>query len=151
MDKIYLNRAHTTDVKELSINGTTVTSTAAELNAMDSAAVVSMDTTATPDTGTCAVQLVFKDAAGVQLVIPAAGMLYLSDVATGLTNAPAEGLAVLTYGALDELVTGGTSVYTTDATGRLGMTISDGTPDSFWVVVILPDGKLLISDECAVN
>jgi hypothetical protein len=35
MDKMKLNSAHTTDVKELSINGTTVTSTAAELNKMD--------------------------------------------------------------------------------------------------------------------
>lgn len=32
MDKMYLNRAHTTDVKELSINGTTVTSTSAEMD-----------------------------------------------------------------------------------------------------------------------
>lgn len=35
MDKMKLNQFHTTDVKELSIDGTTVTSTAAELNIMD--------------------------------------------------------------------------------------------------------------------
>lgn len=35
MDKMRTNYFHTTDVKELSINGTTVTSTAAELNIMD--------------------------------------------------------------------------------------------------------------------
>ncbi|MCK4500998.1 hypothetical protein KAU11_10915 [Candidatus Babeliales bacterium] len=35
MDKMKVNQFHTTDVKELSIDGTTVTSTAAELNIMD--------------------------------------------------------------------------------------------------------------------
>lgn len=35
MDKIRVNPYHTTDVKELSINNTTVTATAAELNIMD--------------------------------------------------------------------------------------------------------------------
>ena len=35
MDKIKVNQFHTTDVKELSIDGTTVTATAAELNIMD--------------------------------------------------------------------------------------------------------------------
>jgi hypothetical protein len=39
MDKIHLNRAHCTDVKELSINDTTVTATAAEINELDASAV----------------------------------------------------------------------------------------------------------------
>lgn len=39
MDKMKVNPHHTTDVKELSINGTTVTSTAAELNIMDGVTV----------------------------------------------------------------------------------------------------------------
>ncbi len=138
-------------MKGLSIDGTTVTSTAAELNAMDNAAIVSMTTATTPASGTCAVQLVFSDAAAVQLAIPASGLLYISEVATGLSNDPVDGLAVLTNGALDELVTGGTSVYTTDATGKLGVTISHAGVDSFWIVIILPNGKLLISDECVVN
>ena len=39
MDKMYINRAHTTDVKELSINNTTVTATAAEINELDASTV----------------------------------------------------------------------------------------------------------------
>jgi hypothetical protein len=35
MDKIKTNYFHTTDVKELAINGTTVTATATELNILD--------------------------------------------------------------------------------------------------------------------
>jgi hypothetical protein len=41
MDKMKVNPHHTTDVKELSINGTTVTSTSAELNIMDGVTVTS--------------------------------------------------------------------------------------------------------------
>ena len=78
-------------------------------------------------------------------------MLYISEVATGLTNNPVDGLAVLTNGALDELVTGGASIFTSDVTGQLGLTISHAGADSFWVVVVLPNGELLISDECAVT
>lgn len=151
MDKMKVNPFHTTDVKELSINGTTVTATAAEINAADTGAFVTMDTTATSASGSCGVQLVFKDAAGVQLAVPAGGLLYISEVATGLTNDPVTGLAVLTNGALDELVTGGTSIFTTDATGQLGLTITHVGADDFWVVVIRPNGKLLISTVCATT
>ena len=151
MDKIYINRAHTTDVKELSINGTTVTSTAAELNAMDNAAIVSMTTATTPASGSCAVQLVFKDAAGVQLAVPASGLLYMSEVATGLTHDLADTtLAVLTNGAVTNVGGAGPSLFTTDAAGLLGVTITAGA-DSYYLVVVLPSGKLLISDECVVN
>ena len=41
MDKMKLNPFHTTDVKELAIDGTTVTSTAAELNIVDGVTVTS--------------------------------------------------------------------------------------------------------------
>jgi len=164
MDKFRINQSHITDVKGLSIDNTTVTATAAELNimdgvtataaeinAMDTAAVASMTTATTPASGTCAVQLVFSDASAVQVAVPVSGLLYISEAATGLTNDPVDGLAVLTNGALDELVTGGTSIYTSTAAGLLGVTITHAGADSFWIVVVLANGKLLISDECVVN
>ena len=150
MDKMYINRAHTTDVKELSINDTTVTATAAELNAVDGAAI-SMTTAAVTTSNSCAVQLVFYDANGVIMAVPTAGILYVSEVDTGLTNDPVDGLAVLTNGVLINLISHGTSFYTTDATGKLGITISHTGADSFWIAVVLPSGKLLISDECATG
>ena len=129
-----------------------ITATAAELNAGVLGGVASMTTVATPASQACGVQLVFKDAAGVTMAVPTAGMLYISEVDTGLTNDPVDSLAVLTNGALDELVTGGASIYTTDATGKLGVTIAHAAGvDSFWIVVVLPNGKLLISDECATE
>ena len=163
MDTIKLNSHHYTDVKGLKIGGAEVTATPAELNILDGVtataaeinaidgAPLSMTTTAVKASGTCPVQLVFIDADGVTMAVPTAGMLYISEVATGLSNDPVDGLAVLTNGALDELVTGGASIYTTTAAGLLGLTISHAGADSFWVVVVLPSGKLLISDECEVQ
>ena len=151
MDTIRVNPFHITDVKALKIDGTEITATAAELNAGVLGGVASMTTAEVGASGSCAVQLVFKDADGVTMAVPTGGMLYISEVATGLSNDPVDGLAVLTNGALDELVTGGASIYTTDAVGKLGVTITHSGADSFWIVVILPSGKLLISDECVVD
>ena len=113
--------------------------------------VASMTTATTPGVNTCAVQLVFKDADGVTMAVPTAGLLYISELATGLSNDPVDGLAVLTNGVLLNIEAHGTSFYTTDAVGKLGVTISHTGADSFWLVVVLPSGKLLISDECVVN
>jgi len=152
VDTIRINPNHYSDFpKGIKLDGTLVTATAAEINAGVLGGVASMTTDATAASGTCGVQLVFKDAAGVIMAVPTSGMLYISEVATGLTNDPVDGLAVLTNGALDELVTGGASIYTTDAVGKLGVTITHSGADSFWIVVVLPNGKLLISDECVVN
>ena len=72
MDKMYLNRFHTTDVKELSINGTTVTSTAAEINA---SSVVTSGTGA-PGSAPTAIGQIYIDTN--------AGAVYIS---TGVTEA----------------------------------------------------------------
>lgn len=164
MDKMKTNYFHTTDVKELAINGTTVTSTAAELNvldgitstvaelnAMDSAAIVSMTTTAVCDGDKCQIQLIFKDADGVQLAVPASGLLYISEVATGLTmDAADNSLAVLTNGVVTNLITHSLSHFISTATGLLGMTLTSNA-DDYWIVIVLPNGKLLISDKCTVT
>lgn len=150
MDTIKVNPHHITDVSGLKIGGAEVTSTPAELNTIDGVAT-SMTTTTTPAATTCAVQLVFKDAAGVVMAVPTAGLLYLSEVATGLTSDLANtSLAVLTNGVVVNVGGAGPSMFVTSAAGLLGLTISAAT-DSYWVVVILPSGKLLISDECVVS
>jgi hypothetical protein len=161
--KITLNRNHITNLYGLSIGDTTVTATAAELNIMDGVTATSeeinavdgapltMTTATTPGTNTCAVQLVFKDAAGVTMAVPTSGLLYISEVATGLSTDPVDGLAVLTNGELDNIIAHGLSHFVTTAAGLLGVTISHTGADSFWLCIILPSGKLLISDECVVN
>jgi len=111
----------------------------------------SVTTATTPAAGSCAVQFVFSDANGDALTSPISGLMYLSEVATGLTHNLADtSLAVLTNGALTNVGGAGPSVYTTTAAGLLGVTIT-AVADSYWVVFVQPDGSLLISDECVVN
>jgi hypothetical protein len=114
-------------------------------------AFASVTTTATPATGSCAVQFVFKDVNGAALTAPVSGLLYLSEVATGLTQDLADtSLAVLTNGALKNLGSAGPSLFTTTAAGLLGLTIT-AVADDYWVVFVKPDGTLLISGLCKVN
>lgn len=108
----------------------------------------SVTTTATPATGSCAVQFVFKDASGNALTAPVSGLLYLSEVSTGLAHALADtSLEVLTNGALTNVGGAGPSLFTTTAEGLLGLTIT-ALADDYWIVFVKSDGSLLISDVC---
>ena len=108
-------------------------------------------TATTPASGSCAVQFVFKDASGNTVTSPVTGLLYLSEVATGLTHDLADtSIAILTNGALTNLVSAGPSLFTTTAAGLFGLTITAGA-DDYYVVFVAPDGSLLISDVCTVN
>lgn len=121
-----------------------------ELNTLDGTPVT-VTTTATPASGSCGVQFVFKDAAGVTMAVPSSGMCYISEVATGLTHDLADTtFAVLTNGALTNIGGAGPSLYTTTAAGLLGVTITAGA-DDYWIVFVLPSGLLLISTVCTVN
>jgi hypothetical protein len=124
----------------------------ATLEALKAEVTTLLMTTATvPASGSCAVQMVLKNSDGSALAGPVSGLLYLSEVATGLTQDLADTtLAVLTNGALTNIGGAGPSLFTTDADGLLGVTIT-AAADSYWLVLVQPNGKLLISDECVVN
>jgi len=135
----------------LQIGAVEVTSTAAELNQLDGG-WVSFTTATTPASGSCAVQLVFKDGAGVTMAVPVTGTFYVSKVATGLTvDALGTSLATLTNGVVTNLVTKSISHFVTSAVGLLGMTLTNASADSFWLVFKRGDGVLVISDECVEN
>jgi hypothetical protein len=115
VDTIKVNPQHYCDFKGIKVGGVLVTATPAEINAVDGAPL-SMSTSATPASGACAVQLVFKDAAGVAMAVPVSGLLYLSEAANGLAHHLADtSLAVLTNGALTNLGSAGPSLFTTTA------------------------------------
>jgi len=110
----------------------------------------SVTTAATPASGSCAVQFVFKDVSGNTITSPVAGTFYLSEVATGLEVDVADtGVAVLTNGAVTIMDTGVASYYQfiTSAAGLLGVTIT-ASADDYYIVFVKPDGSLLISDVC---
>ncbi len=114
-------------------------------------AFASVTTTATPASGSCGVQFVFKDASGDTITSPVSGLLYLSEASTGLTHDLADTtLAVLTNGAVTNIGGAGPSLFTTTAAGLLGLTIT-AAADDYYVVFVKPDGALIISDVCTVN
>lgn len=137
------------------LGATAVTATAAEINKLDGAPYTVTTVSTTPASGSCAVQLAFKDAAGVAVAVPVSGQGYLSESADGTTHDAADtSIAVLTNGAL---TTGGATAsigpwfnYTTTAAGLLGATIT-AAADSYYLVFVLPNGTLAISDEIVVN
>ena len=111
----------------------------------------SVTTTATPASGSCAVQFVFKDVFGAAVTAPVTGVLYLSTSSAGLTHNLADtSFAKLTNGALTNLGSAGPSLFTTTAAGLLGVTIT-ALAGSYYVVFVKPDGSLLISTVCTVN
>ena len=110
-------------------------------------------TTATPASGSCGVQFVFKDAGGTTMAKPISGLLYLSEASTDLTiDAADTSLAVLTNGKLTNIISHSLSHFITTAAGLLGLTIT-AAADDYYVVFMLPGlgGTLLISDVCTVN
>jgi len=114
-------------------------------------AAFQLSTTATSASGSCGVQFVFTDIAGNALTAPIAGLCYISEVSTGLTQDLADtSLAVLTNGALTNIGGAGPSLFTTTAAGLLGMTIT-AAADNYYVVFVLPSGRLLISTVCTVS
>jgi len=151
LDTIKVHPYHKVDINTLKIDGVEVTATPAEINAGVLGGVASMTTATTPAVGSCAVQLVFKDADGVTMAVPTSGILYISELATGLTHSSKlAGIAIATNGTITDLVANDVCLFTTTAAGLLGLTLT-GAEDSYYVVIVLPNGKLMISDACVSN
>ena len=109
-----------------------------------------MTTAATPATGTCAVQFQFKDpTTGANLTYPFAGICY-SSTSTGLAIQDITSAAVLTNGSLLALSATSLWHFVTDATGRVGMTLT-GSAGAKYVTIVLPNGRLLTSTVCTIN
>ncbi len=145
----------------VAIGGVGITATAAEVNILHSSTATTLElsslhdepasvtTTATPATGTCGVQFVFKNAAGVTLSHAIAGRALFTG-STGLAFAAATSAAVLTNGAWHDSVAGYSADFVTTAAGLLGVTVTAGT-GSYYITFILPNGKLLTSSVLGVN
>jgi len=150
--------------RKLFLNGTEVTASAAELNALDGItstvselnAVASLPATADITVGTeadnsinVAVQL--QDANGDNVAAVYHVECYLSDQADGTDEtaaAPDADVAIGTDGViLSELTTDIRFKIQTDATGAFDLDIGDATGTPTWyLVVILPNGQQVISD-----
>lgn len=128
--------------------GTIGSSSVTEVNALaDMPTTVSMTTT--PASGTCAVQFIFKNAAGTTCSHAVAGLLYFSS-STGLAIAAVTSGATLTNGSITELKVGNCDLFITTAVGLLGVTVTAST-GTYYITIILPNGKLSTSAAIVVN
>ena len=128
-----------------------VTATTAEINLNDGVAN-SFTTTATPGTGSCGVQFVFKQADGAtSITTPFSGFGYICTTDDGLTTKAVTSIAALTNGRVLNIPTV-TSLFhfTTTAAGLLGITIT-ASAGSYYVAFILPNGKIAVSSVCTIN
>ena len=74
---------------------------------------------------------------------------YLADDATGLvrtTNVPSVGTAIGTNGSLTEYVAEISGMVTTTAAGLFDFDIEEASTDTWYLVCVMPDGSLQISD-----
>lgn len=129
-----------------------ITSTVAELNLLDGG-WASFSTATTPASGTCAIQLVFKDAAGVAMANACVGTVYVADAATGIGVSTITGLVALTNGEVTIVDTGVPKYYKfiTDATGKLGFTLTAGTASYYLIFEHPSKGVAVASSVCVVN
>ena len=138
-----------------------LTASAAELNKLHNATPVtaeintltgepaSVTMASTPASGSCAVQLTFKDSAGVAITHKVAGLLYFSN-STGVSIAHVTSNATLTHGAISELVAGYVDLFITDAAGLLGFTVT-AAASSYYASLILPNGTVLTTGAIVVS
>ena len=135
-------------VGALELAGVSVTPIAAELNRLTGGWASITTVSETGAGGSVAVQLQFKDAAGVNMAVPVCGVFYLADDSAGLAHGAVDtSVATLTNGSVGE--TGGTHnivSFVTAADGTLGFTITMAA-DSIWAVFPGPGGILHITDE----
>lgn len=114
--------------------------------------VSSMSTVAAQATGHCDVQFVFKDHLGNPITYPATMTCFVSTSAGRQFTAGVTTLAVLTNGDLVSLIAGKVALVTTDATGKLGVTITTATPSLYYLTFVNEaNGQSLTSTFLTVN
>lgn len=99
--------------------------------------------------GTINVAIQLKDSAGADLAVRGGVLAYLSDDAAGDTvagTAPDGGWAIGTDGMLIPLVADKTAMLVSEADGDIDITITESGADTWYLILVMPDGKLVASD-----
>jgi len=105
-------------------------------------------TVGTEETNVINVAIQLTDGAGDNLQSPSAVAFYLSDASNGLSLTSAnDEVAIGTDGVYIETVADSSGVIVTEADGTADIDITDTSGAStYYVVLILPNGKLSVSD-----
>lgn len=149
------------DAEALYINGAQVTSTAAELNALDGitssvdelnaldGAPLDVDFVIGAEAGNVInVGIQLNDAGGTALATRASVLAYLSDDANGDSinaTAPDGGWAIGTDGLLIPLIAGKCAQLVSEADGDIDINITESGADTWYLILVLPNGLLVAS------
>lgn len=123
-----------------------MTTTGAELNTLDGAPLAAVITPGAADSGLVTIQL--NDGNGVALAVRGAVYAYLSDDANGdsiAATAPSGGVAIGTDGVLIPLVADKAFILISEADGDIDLAITEAGTDTFYLIIVLPTGKLVAS------
>ena len=105
-------------------------------------------TIAAESSNTVAVNIQLKDFAGNDLAVTAAVIAYISTSATGLDVGTISGDIALTSsgdGAVSTLLTHYAWLLISEADGDIDVTITDTGTTTQYLVLVLPNGKLIVS------
>jgi hypothetical protein len=132
----------------LTIAGTSVSATAAELNLNDNQVASASFTIGAEAGNVINVAIQLKDAAGSDMAISNAIPFYLSANADGSTTATAAtSLAIGTDGLMLEWTSNSSGLLVSEADGDIDINIGDASgAATYYLVLVLPNGKLTISD-----
>jgi hypothetical protein len=132
----------------LKIAGTSISASAAELNALDGAPLDVDFTIGSEAVNAINVGLQLNDAGGSALAVRTSVFVYLSDDANGDSvagTAPDGGWAIGTDGLLIPLVTGKAGLVISEADGDIDITITESGVATWYLIVVLANGKLAAS------
>jgi hypothetical protein len=132
----------------LSVGGTDVTATAAELNILDNQCASATFTVGAESGGnTINVAIQLKDAAGTDMAIRTTLLWYLSSDANGdaVAAATSSGIAIGTDGLLIEWTANVAGMVTSEADGDIDVNLVEASTGTWYLVLVLPTGKLAVS------
>lgn len=137
----------------LTLGATALTASGAELNAL-AAAPLDVDIVVGSIAGDVInVTLQLNDADGAALATRASVFAYLSDDANGDSvagTAPTGGVAVGTDGLAIPLVADKAFLLVSEADGDIDLDVEDSGADTWYLIVVLPNGKLVASDAITI-
>jgi len=133
----------------LKIAGVAVSSTAAELNALDGAPLLATFVVGAETGGnTINVSIALKDAGGTAIAVRGSVFAYMSDDANGDAIAAAAasgGVAIGTDGLAIPVVAAKAFQLVSESDGHIDVNVVEAAGATWYLVVVLPTGKLAVS------
>lgn len=127
---------------------TKLTSKTKELNTLDGAPMGAAFTIGDEDTNAINVGIQLNDGNGAALAVRGSVFAYLSDDENGdsiAATAPSGGWAIGTDGLLIPVVANKAAQLVSESDGDIDITITESSADTFYLVIVLANGKLAVS------